>query len=42
MFLEKGITPIDRELNKKVVKVIHSLLMMEESAPFRKPVAHKG
>ena len=35
-------TPIDRELSKKVVKIIHSLLMMEESAAFRKPVPHKG
>jgi hypothetical protein len=29
MFMEKGATPIDRELNKKVVKIIHGLLMME-------------
>jgi hypothetical protein len=35
-------TPIDRELSKRVVKIIHGLLMMEESAPFRKPVPHKG
>jgi len=28
MFMEKGATPIDRELNKKVVKIIHGLLMM--------------
>lgn len=42
MFSEKGMTPIDRELSKKVVKIIHGLLMMEESAAFRKPVPHKG
>ena len=42
MFSAKGLTPIDRELSKKVVKIIHALLMMEESAAFRKPVPHKG
>lgn len=42
MFTEKSLTPIDRELNKKVVKIIHGLLTMEESAAFRKPVPHKG
>jgi hypothetical protein len=42
MFSSKTMTPIDRELSKKVVKIIHGLLMMEESAPFRKPVPHKG
>ena len=42
MFSEKGMTPIDRELSKKVVKIIHGLLMMEEPAAFRKPVPHKG
>ena len=42
MFSAKGLTPIDRELSKKIVKVIHALLMMEESAAFRKPVPHKG
>lgn len=42
MFSSKSMTPIDRELSKRVVKIIHGLLMMEESAPFRKPVPHKG
>lgn len=42
MFSSKTMTPIDRELSKKVVKIIHGLLMMEESAAFRKPVPHKG
>lgn len=29
MFSSKSMTPIDRELSKRVVKIIHGLLMME-------------
>lgn len=42
MFAQNSITPHNRETNKKLVKIIHSLLEADESAPFRKPVPHKG
>jgi hypothetical protein len=42
MFSTNSQTPHNRETNKKLVKIIHSLLNADESVPFRKPVPHKG
>lgn len=42
MFTQSYLTPHNRDTNKKLVKIIHSLLEMDETAPFRKPVPHKG
>lgn len=42
MFTQNSTTPHNRDTNKKLVKILHSLLEMDESAPFRKPVPHKG
>lgn len=42
MFSAKSVTPITRDSNKKLVKLIHHLLTKDESVNFRKPVAHKG
>jgi hypothetical protein len=42
MFTQHSTTPHNRDTNKKLVKILHSLLEMDESAPFRKPVPHKG
>ncbi len=35
-------TPISRDHNKKIVKIIQALLVFEESAVFRKPIPHKA
>ena len=42
LFLEVSSTFITRDYNKKVVRILHSLLELPESMPFRRPVAHKA
>lgn len=42
VFSQFSITQINRDVNKKVVRILHSLLEMPESVAFRKPVPHKA
>lgn len=42
MFLAHAQTPLNREEHKKVVRIIHNLLNMNESISFRKPVCYRA
>jgi hypothetical protein len=42
MFARKSTVPITRDHNKKIVKIIQSLLTADDSVLFRKPVPFKA
>ena len=42
MFIDYSKTALNREEHKKIVRVIHNLLNMNESVSFRKPVCYRG